>query len=144
MMVRYPVYRSRRDVHDSLYPVPPGRLQDVACPLDVGGVDVLRGVERQGRGGVDYQVRVLHRPVHERLVADVALYGLDPVPLRVVELLDVQRGERVVLRREVTYQVYPQKPGPARDQNLLLPVGFHRKGVSFCTLDRYPCAEVGL
>src|SRR5919199_6898363 len=116
MMVRYPVYSRRRDVYHTPDGVTPRRFQDVARPLDVRGVDVLRRVERQCRGGVDHEVHLLHRPVHERLVANVALYDLDPTPLRIVELLDVQRGKRVPALVKVPDKVDPQKPGPAGDE----------------------------
>src|SRR5919112_921208 len=102
MVVRYPVHRRRRDVYDPLYPVAPGRFEDVACPLDVRGIDVLGRVEWQGCRGVYDKAHAFHCSVQDRLVANVALYGLDLMPLWVVELLDVQRDERVPLRHEIT------------------------------------------
>src|SRR5215210_6966670 len=95
MVVWYPVYSRGRDVYHTPDAVTPRHLQDVARPLDVRGVDVLGRVERQGCCGVDHEVHLLHRPVHERLLADVALYDLDRTALRIVELLDVQRDELI-------------------------------------------------
>jgi hypothetical protein len=128
MVVRYPVHRRRRDVCHPLYPITLGRFEYVACTLDVRGVDILGHVERQGGRGVYDEVHALHRPVQEYFVADVALDGLDLVSLRVVELLYVKRGDRVPLSHEVTDQVYPQKPGSARDENFR---SLHRSGVSY-------------
>src|SRR5918911_4228636 len=107
MVVRYPVYSRGRDVYHTPDGVTPRRFQDVARSLDVRGVDVLGRVERQRCGGVDHEVHLLHRPVHERLVADVALYDLDTTPLRIVKLLDVQRDEHVPALVEVPDEVYP-------------------------------------
>jgi hypothetical protein len=135
MMVRYPVHRRRRDVHHPFYPVAPGRFENVAGPLDVRGVDVLRGVERQRRRRVDHEIHTLHRPIHERLVADIALYDLDPALLWIAELLDVQRSERVSALDEVPDEVDPQEPRSAGDKDLLSLLGFHRIGLSFCVLD---------
>src|SRR5919199_5584722 len=115
MMVWYPVYSRGRGVYHTPDGVTPRYLQDVARSLDVRGVDVLRRVERQRCGGVDHEVHLLHRPVHERLVADVALYDLDLILLRIVELLNVQRGEGIPALVEVPDEVDTQKPGPAGD-----------------------------
>ena len=70
-------------------------IEDVAGALHIGGVDVMRRVERQGRRGVDDEVGALYRPVHQGLVPDVAFDDLDPVALRIVELLHVERGNGV-------------------------------------------------
>src|SRR5436309_3641816 len=120
MVVRYPVYSRGRDVYHAPDAVATCHPHNVTCPLDVRGVDVLGRVERQRRGGVDHEVYSLHRPVHELLVTDVALYGLDPTLLRIVELLNVQRDERVAALIEVPDEINPQKPGSAGDENLLL------------------------
>src|ERR671932_158349 len=120
MVVWYPVYSRGRDVYHAPGTVTPRHLQDIARPLDVRGVDVLGRVERQRRSGVDHEVHTLDGPVHERLVTNVALYDLDPTPLRIVELLDVQRDERVPALIEVPDEVDPQKPGSASDKNPLL------------------------
>src|SRR5215217_1014343 len=95
MMIRYPVHRRRRDVRNPFHTMPPGRLQDIARPLYVRRVDLLRRVEWQSGRGVHHEVHALHRPVHDDLIADITLDDLDPTPLRVVELLDVQRSERI-------------------------------------------------
>src|SRR5919199_3497695 len=102
MVVRYPVYSRGRDVYHTPDAAAARYLKDVTRPLDVRGVDVLGRVERQCRGGVNHEVHLLHRPVHERLVADVALYDLDTTPLRIVELLNVQRGVSVPALVEVS------------------------------------------
>jgi hypothetical protein len=105
---------------ETLYAVPQRGIEDVAGTLDVGGVDVLRRVERQGRRGMNDEVSALYCPVQQRFVPDVGLDDLDPVALRIIELLHVDRGNGVAPGEEVPREVDPQKPGPAGDENSLL------------------------
>src|SRR5215208_7843242 len=119
-MIRYPVDGRRGDVDKALCAVPQRSIEDVAGALHVGGVDVLRRVERQGRRGVDDEVGALYRPVDQGFVSDVASYDLDPVALGIVELLQGQSGNGVAPGEEVPCEVDPQQPGPAGDENALL------------------------
>src|SRR5215217_8030300 len=94
-MIRYPVDGCRGDVDEALYTVPQRGIEDVAGALDVGGVDVLWRVERQGRRSVDDKVSALYRPVDQGFVPDVALDDLDLLALRVVKFLHVEGGHSV-------------------------------------------------
>src|SRR5215211_8439107 len=107
MMVGNPVDGRRGDVDKALHAMPQRSVEDVAGALDVGGVDVLGRVEWQGRRGMDDEVDAIHRPVHQGFVPDVALDDLDPVALRIIELLHVERGNRVAPGEEVPCEVDP-------------------------------------
>ena len=91
----------------------------VRVPLHVRGVDVLGGVERKRRRRVDHEVHAFHRLVHDGRVPDVAFYSLYVVFLGVVELFNVERGQPVSAGAQVPDQVYPQKPGPAGNEDFL-------------------------
>src|SRR5215216_682322 len=119
-MIRYPVDGRRGDVDKALCAVPQRSIEDVAGALHVGGVDVLRRVERQGRRGVDDEVGAIYSPVHQGFVPDVALDDLDPLALWIVKLLNVERGNAVAPGEEVPREVDPQKPGSSGDENSLL------------------------
>src|SRR3712207_903472 len=117
MMVRYPVDRRRGDVHDALHAMAQRGVEYITGAFHVGGVDIFGTVERQGRGGVDDVIFALHHPVQEGLVADITLDDLDAVPLGVIELLHVERGEGVAPRLEMAYEVDPQESGSAGYEN---------------------------
>src|ERR671913_868093 len=116
MVVGYPVDGGRGDVDEALYAVAHGGIEDVAGAFHIGGVDVLGRVEGQGRRGVDDEVGTLYGPVHQGFVPYVALDGLDPVALGVVELLHVEGGHGVAPGEEVPCEVDAQKSGPAGDE----------------------------
>ena len=121
MVVGHAVDGGRGDVDDALDARLLGGLEDVLHAVDLGGVDVLLGVEREGRRRVDDPLHVLHALSDEVKVADVAEDMVNLVLLRVVKGGDVDGSDfPLALVAEIADHVDGEKAAAARYQNPVL------------------------
>jgi len=66
-------------MHDTFHALLEGHVEHCASALDIGGIDVVGGVERERRCRVDDEVDTLHRLLDRLTVTNVASNRGDPV-----------------------------------------------------------------
>ena len=101
---------------EALDPARVRRLDDRARAVDVHGVDLGRGIERQGGRAVHHDARALQRALHGGAVADVARHDADAIALGIVEVGDVERRHGMPAGQQVPREVDPEEAGAAGDE----------------------------
>ena len=94
-------------------------LEEDARTDDIGGVDILRRIEREGGCGVDDDIGASHTFTNRIPVTDIPLQESDLIALGVGEIDEVYTGNIVIpVRNEIADEIDAQKPTDACDVNL--------------------------